>query len=287
LLTEAFSAGGAEVVSADSLQVYRKLNIGTAKPSSALCKILPHHLIDMLEPEEQWTVGDFVKSGYEACQDILKRGKIPIVSGGSAFYLKHFIDGLPAAPPSSTTVREELRAEAAHGMEDLLKELAEVDPVSARRIHPNDRYRVLRALEVFRLTQKPLSSYQHTSKKTPFFFVSIGLDMPREELYRRINQRCSQFFDYGLGEEVRALAQAGYSPRNSALKGIGYREFFIETEPGVFSFTVDQSIEERIALHTRQYAKRQLTFFKQFAGVQWIPPRLSAFREALTLLQKK
>ena len=297
----------AEVVSADSMQVYRGMNIGTAKPSAEELKLLPHHLIDIRSPSEQFNAGDFVRLADEACLQIAERGKLPVVSGGTGFYLKNFILGLSEAPPSNTEIRKQLKIELHEkGIAALMDELAECDPVSANRIHINDEYRLLRALEVYRSCGKPLSSFevnsQHSEKEHPFFreqqcyggqkrgnyrFIIIGLSRPREELYRRINLRCAAMIEQGLAAEVQSLFEAGYTPDDPGMRAIGYREFFIESdeEPargtspqkaqtayaGKWRLSRDiEGVQALIAQNSRRYAKRQITFFAKIPDVKWI-----------------
>jgi tRNA dimethylallyltransferase len=263
-------SGAAEVVSADSMQVYRGMDIGTAKPGPAERERLPHHLIDIRNPDEQFTAGDFVGLADEACLDIARRGKLPVVSGGTGFYLKNFILGLPEAPPADAAVRAALKGELAdRGAAVLMEELRAVDPLSAGRIHLNDGYRLLRALEVFRLSGRPLSSYT-VSGGRPYRFLIIGLERPRQELYRRINERCAAMFRAGLPAEVKALREKGYSPRDPGLRAIGYREFFVETAPGVYRLSEDPAaVEALTAQNSRRYAKRQITWFSAMPDVRW------------------
>lgn len=267
----------AEIISADSMQVYRGMDIGTAKPASDLRARLPHHLIDICDIKEQFTVGDFVRHANVACIDIFRRGKLPVVSGGTGFYLKNFVLGLPAAPPSDAEIRTILKRELSEfGLEPLLRELRQADPVSAQRIHPNDTYRLLRALEVFRLTGRPLSSYPisgHSGQngvveRPSYQFLLIGIERNREELYERINQRTRRMFQQGLPEEVSRLVAQGYTRDDPGMRAIGYQEFFMED--GQLS-TDMELIEMLVARNSRRYAKRQITFFKALPGVHWIP----------------
>ena len=278
ILFELFNSTQAEVVSADSMQVYRGMDIGTAKPSAQEQARLPHHLIDIRDPSQQFNAGDFVRLADEACLQITSRGKLPVVSGGTGFYLKNFIMGLSEAPPSNKEIREQLRIELNEkGAQSLMEGLAEGDPVSARRIHINDEYRLLRALEVLRSCGKPLSSFEVSSTQTRrcFNFVIIGISRPREELYRRINLRCAQMFEQGLASEVRSLYEAGYTPDDPGLRAIGYREFFVEDESDSKKWRLSQDIEgvqALVAQNCRRYAKRQITFFAGIPGVKWIEP---------------
>ncbi len=263
-------------MSADSMQVYRGMDIGTAKPSAEERERLPHHLIDILSPAQQFNAGDFVRLANEACEEIAGRGKLPVVSGGTGFYLKNFILGLSEAPPSNTEIRAALRKELQEkGAGALMAELATADPISAGRIHINDEYRLLRALEVWRSCGKPLSSFEKNSEKaqSAFNFITIGLSRPREELYRRINQRCAEMFRQGLAEEVRSLFEAGYTPNDPGLRAIGYREFFVESEeePGKWRLSQDiEGVQALVAQNSRRYAKRQITFFANIPGVKWV-----------------
>jgi tRNA dimethylallyltransferase len=279
LLLRLFGQGGspkAEIVSADSMQVYRGMDIGTAKPSTEERRRLPHHLIDIRNPDEQFTAGDFVRLAREAIDGIARRGSIPIVAGGTGFYLKNLVLGLPEAPPSDPVIRETLKAELHEkGAAALMEELARFDSVSAEKIHPNDEYRLLRALEVQRLCGRPLSSFNVPGGNVPpgYDFRVIGLYRPREELYRRINARCADIFNNGLPDEVRGLYNAGYTPRDPGLRAIGYREFFIEDPPasGVFRLSRDiAGVREMVAMNSRRYAKRQITFFSSLPGAKWV-----------------
>ncbi|MCL2801041.1 MAG: tRNA (adenosine(37)-N6)-dimethylallyltransferase MiaA [Treponema sp.] len=280
----------AEVVSADSMQVYRGMDIGTAKPSAEERAILPHHLIDICDPSQQFNAGDFVRLAGEACAEIASRGKLPVVSGGTGFYLKNLIMGLSEAPPSNIEIRALLKRELAEkGASALMDELSACDPVSAQRIHINDEYRLLRALEVFRSCGSPLSAFKANSNTVgdsaeggssgnngDFSFTIIGLSRQREELYRRINFRCAEMFKSGLPAEVRSLYEKGYTPDDPGLRAIGYREFFIEDpDPADSSskWRLSQDIDgvqALIAQNSRRYAKRQITFFAGIPDVKWI-----------------
>jgi tRNA dimethylallyltransferase len=268
----------AEIISADSMQVYRGMDIGTAKPSAWEKEQLPHHLIDIRDPGEQFNAGDFVRLAGELATDIAQRGKLPVISGGTGFYLKNFIRGLPESPPCDAAIRAALKLELQEkGSAALMAELARSDPISAERIHLNDEYRLLRALEVVRLTGQPLSSYKVPDVGTTGSFSSrcrflvTGISRPREELYRRINERCAAMFDQGLPEEVRKLHDAGYTPRDPGLRAIGYREFFVEDPPGEFRLSQDLTgLQSLIAQNSRNYAKRQITFFNSLQEAKWI-----------------
>ena len=258
------------------MQVYRGMDIGTAKPTVDEQRQLPHHLIDIRDPSEQFNAGDFVRLADEACREISGRGKLPVISGGTGFYLKNFILGLSEAPPSNKEIREKLKQELREkGISALMEELAACDPVSAKRIHINDEYRLLRALEVYRSCGRPLSSFEINTtaeKRANYQFTIIGISRPREELYRRINLRCEEMFRKGLAAEVRSIYEAGYTPNDPGLRAIGYREFFVEPdEPGKWKLSQDiDGVQSLIAQNSRRYAKRQLTFFTGIPDVTWI-----------------
>ena len=268
-----------EVISADSMQVYRGMDIGTAKPSPEERVRIPYHLIDIMNPDEQFNAGEFVRLAEEACLAAAGRGTLPVVSGGTGFYLKNLVLGLSEAPPSDLKIRRELKEElSSRGAASLMEELAKADPVSAGRIHINDEYRLLRALEVFRLSQRPLSSYASpwtekpaVANSRPFRFLLFGLRRNREELYRRINARTAAMFRAGLSREVKRLYEAGYTPAAPGLRAIGYREFFVEEPDGSWRLSEDLAgVEALIAQNSRRYAKRQITFFASLPGVKWI-----------------
>jgi tRNA dimethylallyltransferase len=258
------------------------MDIGTAKPSAAERETLPHHLIDIREPSEQFSAGDFARLAGEACRDIHRRGKLPVVSGGTGFYLKSLILGLPESPPSDPRIRAELKAELAEkGAAALMEELAALDAESAARIHLNDTYRLTRALEVCRLTGRPLSSYRQTGTERRRGFFVAGLRREREDLYRRIDARAREMFNRGLPAEVEALFNAGFSPADPGLRAIGYREFFAEEwKDGRVSWRFlperagdagDLSaIEALVAHNSRRYAKRQITYFSSLQETLWI-----------------
>jgi tRNA dimethylallyltransferase len=262
-----------ELVSADSMQVYRGMDIGTAKPSREERAVFPHHLIDIRNPDEQFNAGEFVRLAEEAVLEINGRGALPVISGGTGFYLKNFVTGLPEAPPADAVLRGKLKEELRlRGALSLAEELAACDPVSAARIHLHDEYRLLRALEVVRLSGRPLSSYAVSGAgRRDYRLLIIGLKRNREELYRRINERCAAMFRRGLPAEVKSLWDAGYGPQDPGMRAIGYREFFVEPSPGEVRFSGDiPSVQELAARNSRRYAKRQISYFTSIPGVTWI-----------------
>ncbi|ADN02161.1 tRNA (adenosine(37)-N6)-dimethylallyltransferase MiaA [Spirochaeta thermophila] len=257
--------GCIEVVSADAFQVYRGMDIGTAKPSPELRARVPHHLIDIREPHEQYTVGDFVQEADAVIPRIVERGRLPLVSGGTAYYLRHFLFGLPATPPVDDDVRAKVsRFMESSGLEQAYARLKEVDPVSASRISPRDAYRISRALEVWEQTGRPLSSFpMMQGPREEYDVLLVGLSRGREELRERIERRVWRMCEEGLAEEVARLRARGCTARTPGMRAIGYREFF-EHEGAPL-----EEIARAIVRHTRQFAKRQLTFFRSFPGVHW------------------
>jgi tRNA dimethylallyltransferase len=270
LLLELFPGGEAEIVTADSMQVYRRLDVGTAKPTPDILRKLPHHLIGVVEPDQQFNAGEFVKRADALIREITGRGRLAVLSGGTAYYLRSFLFGLPDAPPGEAGVRKELKRELdERGLGPLLEELGRVDPVSKGRIAPRDSYRVLRALEVYRSSGRPLSEFRNPAEpRREHRTLLIGLERPREELYRRIEARVEQMFAAGLIDEVRSLMAAGYGPQAPGMRGIGYQEFFL-MQSGCLSWG---SLRELVKRNSRRYAKRQLTFFRAIPQVSWFSP---------------
>jgi len=259
------------------------MDIGTAKPSLEERSRIPHHLIDIKNPDEQFNAGEFVRLAEQACLSAAARGALPVVSGGTGFYLRNLVQGPSEAPPSDLSMRQSLKEELlSRGSAALMEELSAADPISAARIHINDEYRLLRALEVTRLTGQPLSSYAspwnraadsaegEKADSRPFRFLLVGLRRNREGLYRRINARTTAMFHVGLPAEVKSLYEAGYTPEHPGLRAIGYREFFVE-EGKTWRLSQDiAGLEALVAQNSRRYAKRQITFFAPIPGVKWV-----------------
>jgi len=275
-----FFSRRSEVINADSMQVYRGMDIGTAKPPSSILEAVPHHLLDILTPDEQFDVGFFVRSADRLIPEIRERGNIPVLSGGTAYYLKHFIYGLPRAPKADQAARNALKRELETlGSAEMFNRLLRVDPVSASRIAPEDTYRVLRALEVFEVSGKPLSSYTCSTDPRPGLnLLTLGLYRDRQDLNRRIDERVEKMFEEGLAEEVKRLMAEGYGKDAPGMKGIGYREFHIMKEAGCMTLN---DVKELIKRNSRRYAKRQMTFFRSLPGVRWVNPDDSAFFRSL------
>lgn len=252
------------VVSADSVQVYRGLDIGSAKPNLAERARIRHELLDILDPSEPYSVGDFVELADRACERASAEGALPVLSGGTAYYIKAFLYGPPPAPPSDAAVRAAIQQELSErGPEALRAELLAVDPESAARIAAADLYRITRALEVYRCSGTPLSGFAlPTKRRERWNTLLVGLDRPRDELYARINARVDAMLDAGLETEVRSLVDAGYGRGDPGMRAIGYAEFLDGGDPA--------NIRRAIQTNTRHYAKRQLTFMRAIPGVLWL-----------------
>jgi len=279
LAIEVAEAVGGEIVSADSMQVYRHLDIGTAKPTAQERRRVPHHLIDVADPDEEFHAARFVAEADRAIADIAGRGRVPVVCGGTALYLKALIHGLAPAPGRDPAVRAELEARWDRGEREALRqELARVDPETARRLHPNDRTRIVRALEVWRVTGRPISELHRAHRFGPVRYraLMVGLLTDRPGLYRRIDERVVSMVEAGWVEEVRRVLSMGYGAHLPPLRAIGYRQIcahLLEGRP------LDQAVAE-IQQETRRFAKRQMTWFRRMP-LRWVPPRAAAETVAL------
>lgn len=268
------------MINADSMQVYRHMDVGTAKPSPEARTRPLHHMVDVAEPTEQFNAGRFVKEAEALARQIRDRGRVPVIAGGTAFYITSFLYGLPESPPADAATRDRLRAqEAKEGIGALYRTLEVLDPAGAARIQPNDPYRIIRALEVLESTGRSLFSYRWPrTARTEFQFLIIGLEREREELHRRIDARVDTMFAQGLVEEVKTLLARGFGPGDPGMRGIGYREL-LAMRAGCQTFA---QVRELIARNSRRYAKRQLTFFRAVANVCWLrADRPAAVREKI------
>ena len=263
---------GGEIVSCDSMQIYRGMDIGTAKPTASERTEIPHHLIDVADPEQDFSVMDFVAAAERATADILSRGKLPVLCGGTGLYLDAFLRGEEAETPGADpALRAELAALAdAHGAEHLHAMLREVDPESADTVHQNNVRRVIRALEIYRATGVPKSEWDRRSLQQPSRYDAVVLGLAysdRELLYRRIESRVDQMIEAGLVAETRDLMQRGvFEVSRTASAAIGYKELLPYLRG-------EQSLNDAIAelkTATRRYAKRQMTWFMAKPYVQWI-----------------
>lgn len=262
---------GAEIVSMDSMALYRGMNIGTAKPDLAERQRVPHHLIDALDPWQPASVAWWLAEAGRCCREIETRGKRVLIVGGTALYLKALLCGLFDGPPADPDLRHRLEMEAtAAGKPALHARLAEVDPAAAGRLHPNDVRRVVRALEVFQLTGKPLSDWQTQwgqesgtrSHESRSGVQVLWLELPRQELYRRIDERVIKMFAAGLVEECQRLLALEPPPGKEACQALGYKETFAHLAGQA---TLEETIRQ-VQVRSRHFAKRQLTWFRHLPG---------------------
>ncbi|MFQ5735809.1 MAG: tRNA (adenosine(37)-N6)-dimethylallyltransferase MiaA [Thermodesulfobacteriota bacterium] len=260
-----------EVVSADSMQVYRSMDIGTAKPTPGQMRGVPHHLIDVVDPDENFTAARYRTMALDAIRGIHGRGRVAFVAGGTGLYIKALTGGIFKGPGADPALREEFAREAAEsGAASLHARLREVDPQGAAKIHPNNLVRVIRALEVHTITGRPISGFhrEHAFSEAPFEALRTGLDPGREELYRRIDGRVEEMMEAGLLEETRGLIEAGYSSSLKPMGGLGYKEMsgYIRGEYGI-----DEAVR-LLKRNTRHYAKRQITWFRKDPEIRWFDP---------------
>lgn len=259
---------GGEIVNADSMQVYRGMDVGTAKPSINERKGVPHHLLDVVDPDEDFNAAIYRSLAVPLLRECASRGKLCFVVGGTGLYIKSLLGGLLECPPVDLEVRKALRRECEElGPMHLHKRLETIDPESAHKIHQNDKVRIIRALEIIHLTDRPLSSLiqGHGFRDQPFQAMKICLKMDRDQLYHRINQRSLAMIEGGLVTETEALLSKGYSPDLKPMKSLGYRHV-VEFLKG--SCEKDEAIRQ-LQTDTRRYAKRQLTWFKADPEMVW------------------
>lgn len=259
-----------EVVSCDSMQVYRRMDIGTAKPTLEEMQGIPHHMIDVAEPWEDFSVSRYCEMAAPIVDDILSRGKPAVIAGGTGLYMDALIRGNAFAPFPATGVRERLEAQAdAEGMEAMLSRLRAVDPDAARRLHLSDRKRILRALEVYLETGETITEHNRKTQAVPprYSPLWLGLDFARRgELYRRIDLRVSLMLQQGLVEEIRGLLADGIPEKATAMQAIGYKEF-VDALDG--RCTIEEAAD-RVRQSSRRYAKRQLTWFRRNKAIHWL-----------------
>jgi tRNA dimethylallyltransferase len=260
---------GGEIVNADSLQVYRGMDIGTAKPSPELRRRVPHHLIDIVDPDTGFSASDFRREAELAIADIRERGKKVIVVGGTGLYIKALLHGLANTPSGGGEIRKALETEASlGGSAELLDRLAEVDPATAERLHPNDRVRIIRALEVFHQTGRPISQFrsEHGFSDDLYDRLKIGIAVARGELYRRIEERVDLMMTEGLVREVAGLLAAGFDRALKPLRSIGYKEICAHLAG---EYPLDEAVR-LIKRDSRRYAKRQMTWLNREDEIKWV-----------------
>lgn len=255
-----------EIVNADSMQVYRGFNVGSAKPDPSVRQEIPHHLLDLVGPEEEFNAALFKKMADEAIREIRSRGRTPITVGGTGLYLRVLFHGLFRVP-TDPELRERLRQRYAEKPLEVYEELKRVDPAYALSISHRDRVRVVRALEIYHLSGTPVSEWQnrHGFKEQRYHAFRIGLRRERGELYARINSRVERMLDQGWIREVEGLLKGGYNPDAKPFRSIGYREIMLYLH-GKIGYS---EMVERIRTATRHYAKRQITWFSKEKDIHW------------------
>jgi tRNA dimethylallyltransferase len=259
---------GDEIINADSMQVYKYMDIGTAKPTLEERKAVRHHLIDILYPDEGFSAALFREEAQQAIRDVEARGRKALVVGGTGLYIKVLTSGLIRGGEVDPAIQKQLQAEAlAGGRSRIYQRLQEVDPVTAGRLHPHDTYRVIRALEAYERTGQPISALRqrHLFQEGPYRTLKIGLLVEREDLYRRIDGRVNGMISQGLKEEVQQLLEMGYSPGLRTMQSLGYKQMVAHLQ-GTYDLTEAIRLIKR---DTRRYAKRQITWFKADAEFHW------------------
>jgi tRNA dimethylallyltransferase len=261
---------GGEIISIDSMKVYRRMDIGTAKPPKEARSAVPYHLIDIIEPSESFSAGLFLKFANSAIEDIQKRGKPVIAVGGTALYIKALLYGLFEGPSADPQIRDELVAQAQNqGLQSLYRKLQEVDPATAAKISSNDAKRIIRALEVFRITGRPISVFQNqwdSEKKSGHSWIILGLRRDKQQENSRINSRVKKMIDAGLVDEVKSLLAEEKPLSSQARSAIGYSEIIDYLEGRI---SLDDAVE-LIKKNTRLLAKHQRTWFRSFKDVHWL-----------------
>jgi tRNA dimethylallyltransferase len=256
-----------EIVSVDSRQIYRQMDIGTAKPIPEQLRLVPHHVINCVNPDEYFSVADYQKLADEAIKDIQDRGKIPMLVGGSGMYFRAVVDGLFDGPEADRLFRNKLKREAEeNGIQHLYERLKIIDPQAASNIHHNDLMRIIRALEVFELSGNRISDLQQqwNSAEPRYSFIAFGLNRPRDELYKRIEARVDQMMADGLLDEIHSLSV--YSRDLLSMNCFGYKELFDYLDG---KYDLDEAIN-LVKQNSRRFAKRQLTWFRKDRRIRWL-----------------
>ncbi|RLB94759.1 MAG: tRNA (adenosine(37)-N6)-dimethylallyltransferase MiaA [Deltaproteobacteria bacterium] len=272
-----------EIIGADSMQIYKHLDIGTAKPDIEELKQAPHHLVNYIDPKDDFDAGKYVKAADKIIEDISARGKIPIIAGGTGLYIRALLHGLFRSKPiCKQTISQLTRELEENGTAQLYQKLKNSDPAAAEKIHPNDSFRVIRALEVCQTSAQKISDQQkqHNFKNLRYNYVKIGLTMERGKLYERINQRVDEMLDRGLLNEVKTLGRNGYSFDLKPMQSIGYKHM-------AMFLNKDLDWEESVRLFkrdSRRYAKRQYTWFNKDKDMNWLKP--SQFNDAEKLIKE-
>ena len=259
-----------EVVSCDSMQIYRRMDIGTAKPTKEEMQGIPHHMLEVAEPEEDFSVSRYCAMASPIIDDILQRGKTAIIAGGTGLYMDSLIRGNDFAPYPSTGRRQELEDRAdREGIEVLMQWLREIDPDTAARLHLSDRKRIIRALEIYLETGETMTAHNLKTQAIPPKYTPLwlGLDFEqRSQLYERIDRRVGIMLQQGLVEEIRQLLASGISAKCTAMQAIGYKEFVSALE----GYATVEEAADLVRQSSRRYAKRQLTWFRRNASMHWL-----------------
>ena len=273
-----------EIVCADSMQIYKYMDIGTAKATRDEQAQCPHHLMDIVEPDCEFSVADYTELAHKTISDIVSRGKTPIMCGGTGLYIDSVVNDVEFGEfENDYTLRRELEELAKkEGSQRLIDMLSEFDPLSAKKLHPNNLKRIIRAIEFYKVSGIPISEHQHMTKlkESRYNAVEFIIDRERYELYDRINRRVDIMMDEGLADEVKTLMDRGYSPKLNSMQGIGYKELIAYFNG---KSTLDEAVDA-IKQNSRRYAKRQLTWFRRNENIHWLSPD-NALEETLKTLK--
>lgn len=275
---------GGEIISADSMQIYKFMDIGTAKPTREEMEGIRHYMIDEVYPDEEYSVAKYKKKALEYIKEIISKGKIPIIVGGTGLYINSLIYNIDFSEiETDWNLREKLKKEADEkGSAYLHDKLKAIDPEAARKIHVNDVRRIIRAIEVYESTGKTISHFQKVSRLKPpeYNYIKFGLVMDRSKLYDRINKRVDVMIEKGLVDEVKKLVELGYDKNTIAMQGLGYKEILAYLRG---EYSLDEAVEI-LKRETRRYAKRQITWFKRIEDVYWID--MDKFHNDAEILEK-
>lgn len=275
-----------EIISADSMQVYRYMDIGTAKPDIEQRRKIAHYLIDIVDPDEEFSAARYREDASKAIQKICGKGKNPFVVGGTGLYIKALTKGLFNGPGSDISIRNKLAVQGSgkDASNHLYQKLKEVDPDSSSKIHPNNRARIIRALEVYYLTNKPISSFQkeHNFSEDPYETIKLGLSVDRKFLYKGIEDRVDNMMNAGFTNEVRRLLGMGFRPDSKAMCALGYKEIIGYLQNNC---SLESAVTE-IKKNTKRYAKRQMTWFRKDTDIMWFPYSEDGKKQITALIER-
>lgn len=273
-----------EIVSGDSMQIYKYMNIGTAKPTEEEKEGIPHHLMDFLEPSVNFSVADYCELAHKVIADIYARGKMPIIVGGTGLYIDSLVNNVDFGETiEDNSIRKSLELLAEEkGNEAVYEMLLEIDPETAKKYHPNNLRRIIRAIEFYKTTGQTISGHAKEEKISPYKSIYFAIDWDRSVLYDRINRRVDMMVEDGLLDEVNTLLSRGYDRSLTAMQGIGYKEFYpyLDGEQ-----TLDETLEQ-IKMNSRRYAKRQLTWFRRNKNIHWLSPCENMTDTAMDIIKK-